>query len=248
MQNSLNNSRNTVENVVKVNSEAFTNAMKTMAQEGKNFTPQCLNAIHIVKKDGTLEDFNIQKIINAVSKSAQRMLVKFSQNDLYKICNFVEDEITSLNKTNIDIKEIHNIVESALESVNPQVAKSYRNYRNYKTDFVSMLDKVFQESQKIMYIGDKENSNADSALVSTKRSLIFNQLNKELYKKFFLNVDELQAIRDGYIYIHDMSARRDTMNCCLFDVASVLKGGFEMGNMAVILSWLRQVSNTAGLR
>ena len=42
---------------------------------------------------------------------------------------------------------------------------------------------------------------------------------------------ELQAIRDGYIYIHDMSARRDTMNCCLFDVANVLKGGFEMGNL-----------------
>lgn len=94
-----------------------------------------------------------------------------------------------------------------------------------------MLDKVYQESQKIMYIGDKENSNADSALVSTKRSLIFNQLNKELYKKFFLTVPELQATREGYIYIHDMSARRDTMNCCLFDVANVLNGGFEMGNL-----------------
>lgn len=82
-----------------------------------------------------------------------------------------------------------------------------------------------------MYIGDKENSNSDSALVSTKRSLIFNQLNKELYQKFFLTKEELQACRDGYIYIHDMSARRDTMNCCLFDVATVLKDGFEMGNI-----------------
>ena len=67
--------------------------------------------------------------------------------------------------------------------------------------------------------------------VSTKRSLIFNQLNKELYQKFFMNTEELQACRDGYIYIHDMSARRDTMNCCLFDVEHVLKGGFEMGNL-----------------
>ena len=82
-----------------------------------------------------------------------------------------------------------------------------------------------------MYIGDKENSNTDSALVSTKRSLIFNELNKELYKKFFLTVEEIQAIREGYIYIHDMSARRDTMNCCLFDVKMILSGGFEMGNL-----------------
>ena len=159
------------------------------------------------------------------------MIVTFSEEEMNSICNFVIKEVLTLGKKDIDILEIHNIVESALESVNPKVAESYRNYRNYKTDFVRMLDKVFQESQKIMYIGDKENSNADSALVSTKRSLIFNQLNKELYKKFFLNVDELQAIRDGYIYIHDMSARRDTMNCCLFDVQSVLKDGFEMGNI-----------------
>lgn len=82
-----------------------------------------------------------------------------------------------------------------------------------------------------MYIGDKENANTDSALVSTKRSLIFNQLNKELYQKFFLTTEEIQACRDGYIYVHDMSARRDTMNCCLFDVQSVLTGGFEMGNI-----------------
>ncbi len=94
-----------------------------------------------------------------------------------------------------------------------------------------MLDEVYKKSQSIMYIGDKENSNTDSALVSTKRSLIFNQLNKELYQKFFMTTEELQACRDGYIYIHDMSARRDTMNCCLFDVKSVLTGGFEMGNL-----------------
>ena len=94
-----------------------------------------------------------------------------------------------------------------------------------------MLDEVYKKSQSIMYIGDKENSNTDSALVSTKRSLIFNELNKELYKKFFMTTEEIQACRDGYIYVHDMSARRDTMNCCLFDVENVLRGGFEMGNL-----------------
>ncbi len=42
---------------------------------------------------------------------------------------------------------------------------------------------------------------------------------------------EIQAHKDGYIYVHDMSSRRDTMNCCLFDVKNVLTGGFEMGNI-----------------
>lgn len=236
MQSSAKNNSNLNEN--KQQNEVLANAVKKMANSS-DFTPQLLldmqilneNKICIVKKDGTQEKFNIQKIINAISKSAERMLIKFNENQLRQICNIVKEQILLLNKNDIDIKEIHFIVETALDAVSPKVAQSYRNYRNYKTEFVHMLDKVYRESQKIMYIGDKENSNADSALVSTKRSLIFNQLNKELYKQFFLNVDELQAIRDGYIYIHDMSARRDTMNCCLFNVGEVLKGGFEMGNL-----------------
>lgn len=190
-----------------------------------------LNNIKIIKKDGTKEDYNVQKVVSAVKKSAARMLVEFNEKEIENICNYVNTSIIETRQSEIEIFKMHCIVENALENLNPKVAKSYRNYRNYKIDFVHMLDKVYQDSQKIMYIGDKENANADSALVSTKRSLIFNQLNKELYKKFFLTVPELQAIRDGYIYIHDMSARRDTINCCLFNVANVLKGGFEMGNL-----------------
>ena len=235
MQNAVN--KNGQENVVDITSAHVSDAIKRVHESNSMFAKQVvesaskLDNVCITKKDGTKEKFNVQKVIEAVKKSATRVLITFSDDDLKRICDFVNKNVNDLQKPEISIWEIHNIVENALESINPSVAKSYRNYRNYKTDFVAMLDKVYQESQRIMYIGDKENSNADSTLVSTKRSLIFNQLNKELYKKFFLTVEELQAIRDGYIYIHDMSARRDTMNCCLFDVASVLKGGFEMGNL-----------------
>ncbi len=187
--------------------------------------------VKVVKKDGTKESFNVQKVVVAVNKSAYRALIRFTDEELRFICRFVEEKVDDLDVAEVPIAQMHNVVEGALEKVNPVVAKSYRDYRNYKQDFVQMLDDVYKKSQSIMYIGDKENSNTDSALVSTKRSLIFNELNKELYKKFFLTVEEIQAIRDGYIYIHDMSARRDTMNCCLFDVKSVLTGGFEMGNL-----------------
>ena len=187
--------------------------------------------MYIIKKDGTKEPFNVQKVVAAVNKSAERVLYTFKPEELDFICRFVTEKCEALGTEGIMIAQMHNIVEGALDAINPSVAKSYRDYRNYKTDFVQMLDTVYKKSQSIMYIGDKENSNADSALVSTRRSLIFNQLNKQLYQKFFLTVEELQAQRDGYIYIHDMSARRDTMNCCLFDVGAVLRGGFEMGNL-----------------
>ena len=191
---------------------------------------QC-SEIKVIKKDGTREDFNVQKVVAAVGKSAERAMIRFSDGEIQFICRFVEEKAESMDTSQIPIAQMHNIVEGALEQVNPAVAKSYRDYRNYKQDFVQMLDDVYKKSQSIMYIGDKENSNTDSALVSTKRSLIFNELNKSLYQKFFMTVEELQACREGYIYIHDMSARRDTMNCCLFDVQYVLIVGFEIVNL-----------------
>lgn len=188
--------------------------------------------MNVRKKDGTIENFDVQKIINACDKAAYRSLTKFTTDDytniINKVLEFIDEEDI---EDEITVDELHVMVENALDEIKPVVAKSYRDYRNYKVDFVHMLDDVYKKSQSIMYIGDKENANTDSALVSTKRSLIFNQLNKELYQKFFMTTEEIQACRDGYIYVHDMSARRDTMNCCLFDVASVLKGGFEMGNV-----------------
>ena len=187
--------------------------------------------IRVVKKDGTTEAYHIEKIVVAVNKSAKRVLVNLTAENFIEICNFVTSKINEMGTDSITMLEMHSIVECALQQIDPQVALSYRNYRNYKQDFVGMLDKVYQESQRIMYLGDKENSNIDSTLVATKRSLTYNELSKELYKKFFLTKAELQACNDGYIYVHDMSARLNTMNCCLFDIAEVLNGGFEMGNI-----------------
>ena len=78
MQNSMNKSHEKSENIVEIHSNVFTNAIKAMSGEAKSFTPQTLldmSKTCIIKKDGTLEEFNIQKIVNAVTKSAQRVLI-----------------------------------------------------------------------------------------------------------------------------------------------------------------------------
>lgn len=185
--------------------------------------------MQVIKKDGTKEPFNSQKIINAVEKSAERAMYHLTDNDKINILNFV-DKATK-EKNEVSINEMHVIVENALDTINPKVAKAYRDYRNYKIDFVNILDKVYQKSQALRYVGDVSNANTDSTLIATQRSLTYGQLNKELYKKFFLNAEERQAIRDGYIYIHDMKDRLDGVNCCLADIGNILKGGFECGNM-----------------
>ncbi|MFQ9059655.1 MAG: anaerobic ribonucleoside-triphosphate reductase [[Eubacterium] siraeum] len=185
----------------------------------------------VIKKDGTLEDYDEQKIINACNKAARRAMITLTNEDYQVICNAVWDKLVENDLEDTEIYDMHNIVESVLEDKFPKVAKMYKEYRNYKKDFIHMMDKVYERSQSIRYIGDKSNANTDSSLVATKRSLIYNELSKELYKKFFLTYDEKQASKDGYIYIHDLNSRLDSFNCDLFRVEKVMKGGFEMGNL-----------------
>ena len=100
--------------------------------------------MRVIKKDGTKEAFDVSKVVAAVNKSAFRVRIKFTPQETEFICKFVTKEAESMGKEDIPIAEMHNIVEGALEKLNPKVAKSYRDYRNYKQDFVRMLDKVYE--------------------------------------------------------------------------------------------------------
>lgn len=126
----------------------------------------------------------MQKVIDAVGKSAYRALTKFTEEEKEHICKYVVEKVNELEEDRIPIPIMHNIVESALEDVKPIVAKSYRDYRNYKQDFVRMMDDVYKKSQSIMYVGDKENANTDSALVSTKEALFLTSLIKNYIRNF----------------------------------------------------------------
>ena len=191
--------------------------------------------IKIIKKNGSYQNYDSDKVIAAVEKSAQRAMVEFTETRRKSLLDKVDKLIAGyldLSQDNkIPVAKMHLIVEKALDSVDPDIAKSYREFRDYKTDFVDMLNEVYKKSQEMMFSGDRDNSNADSCLVSTQRVIEEGYLSKELYQRFFLSEEERMAISAGYLYIHDMSARRDTMNCCLFNVQEVLKGGFEMGNL-----------------
>lgn len=186
----------------------------------------------IKKKDGRIVSFNPDKIKAAVTKSADRVLVQFTPGEYDRVIEIITEKLDNLYKQRnlqyADVPTMHKLVEMALDEVNPSVAKSYRNY---KQEFVDMFDRVHRSIDAVAYRGDKSNSNTDSKLVTTQRSIGYNKFNDERYKKFFLNPEERQAAKDGYIYIHDRSARLDTMNCALLDVKAVFDGGFEMGNI-----------------
>lgn len=181
--------------------------------------------MRVKKKNGSIEQFSDEKIINAVDKSAKRASKQLTEYQKRLLLELVKSNISG----ETCVKDLHNIVEQSLDKIDTEVAKSYKSYRDYKQCFVATMDDVFRKSKALLYGVDKENANYDSNLISTKNSLIRGYLTKELYKTFMLSKEELQAIDDGYIYIHDLRDMiHGQINCCLFDMANVLKGGFEM--------------------
>lgn len=186
--------------------------------------------IKIIKKNGELQKFDGDKIKKAIRKSAERVCVQLTDKEENKVVNIVKKQL-QYNEVPISVNTIHNMVECALDNVNSNVAKSYREYRDNKSAFASMLDKVYNKKLSLSFIGDRSNANADSALCTTQKAIVYNELNSELYKKFFLTNEEEKAMSDGYIYIHDRGSRLDSMNCCLFNMKNVLTDGFMMGNL-----------------
>lgn len=190
-----------------------------------------INKIVIIKKNGTKESFDPEKIIIATQKSANRIAKTWTENEKEDIKKYVIQKIKESGETEFHIEAVHSMVEYALERVNPKVANQYRSYRNWKQKGLRIFDEMEQAENTIRYIGDRSNANKDAKLVATKRSLLYGEYSTKRYEQFFLNEEEKQAAKDGYIYIHDKDSRLDTWNCCLFDMANVLKGGFQMGNM-----------------
>lgn len=141
--------------------------------------------ISIIKKNGEVQKFNADKIKKAIRKSAERVCIKLTDKEEKQVVDTVKKQL-QYQETDIKVETIHNMVEVALDHINADVAKSYREYRDNKNAFASMLDKVYSKKLSLNFIGDRSNANSDSALVTTQKAIVYNELNSELYKKFFL--------------------------------------------------------------
>lgn len=182
----------------------------------------------VIKRDGTQENYNSDKIIKAISKSAKRINYNLSENEKLNIIKNVESNL--VNEYVITVTNIHSLVERALDIVSPAVAKSYKDYRNYKKEFVySTMDNIERKVNSMLNDVDRSNSNSNTRYISTKRTEIAKTFSSEMYQKMFLPVSVIQALKDGYIYIHDLSDMLlPQFNCCLCDYQNILNGGFQL--------------------
>ena len=190
-----------------------------------------MSKIIVIKKDGREESFDPTKIQVAVQKSAERVMIKLDVSDYERIVTKVQNFIGEMRLDKVYVEDLHKLVELATYHVDKVVSDSYRSYRNYKKTLHEMTDETWNKAQTILYRGDKENSNADSTLVSTKQSLIRGEISRQFYRQFFLTDEERKATKIGFIYNHDERDRLYTFNCCLGDVGNIMKGGFENANI-----------------
>lgn len=192
--------------------------------------------VQIIKKNGSLEEPDIKKVLAAVTKSANRVGYKELPLEVVHALESAFMRIlvkaSNQNALLISVDDIHSIVEGALAEVNHEIYESYSTYRNYRKEVAQNWDELYHKTKDTLFLGDRENANFDSSLISTKGSIIRGYLTKEIFKQYHLTPEELEAIESGFIYIHDL---RDLVfggiNCCLFDIGKVLKGGFEMSGI-----------------
>ena len=186
--------------------------------------------IQIRKKSGRLEPYVPQKIVNAIYKSADRIGYKFQEWEVSNILQSIEEGIAHDGKDIVPVIKMHHYVELALDKWTPDVAASYRSYRNYKVESNARMRKMFEDSQSVLYLGDRSNANTNSTLAATQLTLTRRSFEKYIFQDYYMSPELKEAHDTGYLYVHDLTERRFTMNCCLFRMADVLKGGFEMAN------------------
>lgn len=187
--------------------------------------------IRVVKKNGTTEIYDPIKIIKAIHKSAQRVSIELSEEVKQSVVSYVSKQIGDLHR--VTVHEIHGHVEKALDIYSPHVAKSYKDYRNYKEEFVySTMEEIERKVHDMLTGVDRSNSNSNTRYNSTKRTEIAKAFASEMYQKMFLPLHVIQALKDGYIYIHDLSDMLiKQFNCCLTDYKTILEGGFSLENL-----------------
>ena len=183
-----------------------------------------LRNLKVISKSGNVSLFNEQAIIDACQKSAKSIGKKLTQKQIDKlleeVCHWLD---TPQYRDTISTSDLHRFVMGALRVVDLPTYEAYRNYWHSQQEKAKAFKDLYDEAESLKYGAYNENANKDSQVISTKSALITEMSMKKLMRSV-LNKEWLKAHDEGYIYIHDLGdLYKDTFNCNLFDLASLMK-------------------------
>ena len=185
--------------------------------------------MEVVKRNGRKVPFQRQKIINAISKAG------FVQDETKQK---IATEIENLNRSEISVEEIQDLVEKKLMSTSHKdVAKEYVRYR-YRREIIREQEKLNNSileivSNKNEYVNG-ENSNKNPTILSTQRDYMAGEISKDLTQRLLLPPDIVKAHEEGIIHFHDADYFAQTMhNCCLVNLEDMLQNGTVISNTLI---------------
>lgn len=187
--------------------------------------------MHIIKRDGSEECFDGNKIVVAISKANAKMSDenKLTLDEIHDISNAVV--VRCATQTSIvSVEDVQDFVENELVSRNlAKLAKEYITYR-YKRQLArksdTMTDSVLSLLKNKNAVLKEENSNKNTLINSVQRDYMAGEMSKVITRTQLLPEDVDEADRIGDIHFHDSDYFAQPMyNCCLINLQDMLEGG-----------------------
>ncbi len=183
----------------------------------------------IIKRDGTIVDYNPEKIRIAIQKANNEVSrnEKISKDKIEEIIKY----IVELNKPRILVEDIQDIIEEKLmEFGKYQLAKKYITYR-YTRELVRKANTTDQSIKELIEgendYWNNENSNKNAKVVTTQRDYLAGITSTDITRRFLLPEDIVKAHDEGIIHFHDADyfAQNALHNCELINLEDMLQNG-----------------------
>ena len=184
----------------------------------------------IIKRNGSEEIFDIEKIINAVKKANSACEKgRISDEEICDAAEYVEYKCNKMNRA-VSVEEIQDMVENQLMSKGAfELARRYVRYRYTR----SLIRKSNTTDNKILSLIEcaneevkQENSNKNPTVNSVQRDYMAGEVSRDITKRLLLPQDIVEAHEQGLIHFHDTDYFAQHMhNCDLVNLEDMLQNG-----------------------
>ena len=188
--------------------------------------------MQVIKRDGRVVEFNPERVVKAVTLAMSQTPGGVDIDLANKIAADVQKKLEDKNQASV--YEIQDLVEKRLmASSRKDVAQSYITYR-YNRDVArkSKTKEVFLD-----IIGAKanditrENANMNADTPAGMMMKFASETTKPFVDDFLLSNEARQAIKDGYIHVHDKDYYpTKSLTCLQHPLDKILKNGFRAGH------------------
>lgn len=185
---------------------------------------------YVVKRDGRIVAFDNRKIVDAILKA---MNVTEGGEDIVLAAE-IASVISKLEAEQMSVEEIQDQVEMELmNSPRKEVAKkyiAYRNQRNLARKAKSReIFKEIIEAQATDITRENANMNADTPAGMMMK--FASESTKSFVDECLLSEDVKEAVKNGYIHIHDKDYYpTKSLTCVQHPLDKILKNGFFAGH------------------